>query len=88
VIGVDVRGVFLCSKAVVAHMADHGGGSMVNIASVAGQVAVKRRFAYGASKGAVIVRRTSGTSVSSWRHGTSPRRTSASTSRLRLAPSR
>jgi len=35
-------------------MADHGGGSIVNIASVAGQVAVKRRFAYGASKGAVI----------------------------------
>jgi 2-keto-3-deoxy-L-fuconate dehydrogenase len=54
VIGVNVRGVFLCSKAAAAHMADHGGGSIVNIASVAGQVAVKRRFAYGASKGAVI----------------------------------
>ena len=30
------------------------GGSIVNIASVAGQVAVPRRFAYGTTKGAVI----------------------------------
>lgn len=51
---VNVKGVFLCSRAAVAHMVEHGGGSVVNIASVAGQVAVSRRFAYGASKGAVI----------------------------------
>jgi NAD(P)-dependent dehydrogenase (short-subunit alcohol dehydrogenase family) len=51
---VNAKGVFLCSKAAVAHMVEHGGGTIVNIASVAGQVAVGRRFAYGASKGAVI----------------------------------
>ena len=51
---VNARGVFLCSKAAVAHMVAHGGGVIVNMASVAGMVAVGRRFAYGASKGAVI----------------------------------
>jgi NAD(P)-dependent dehydrogenase (short-subunit alcohol dehydrogenase family) len=33
---------------------DPKGGAIVNIASIAGQVAVPRRFAYGATKGAVI----------------------------------
>ncbi len=51
---VNAKGVFLCSRAAVTHMVEHGGGVIVNIASVAGQVAVSRRFAYGASKGAVI----------------------------------
>jgi NAD(P)-dependent dehydrogenase (short-subunit alcohol dehydrogenase family) len=51
---VNVKGVFLCSRAALRHMVEHGGGVIVNIASVAGQVAVSRRFAYGASKGAVI----------------------------------
>ena len=53
VMAVNVTGVFLCARAVVRHMADHG-GVIVNIASVAGIVGVARRFAYGASKGAVI----------------------------------
>jgi len=51
---VNVTGVFLCSKTAIGHMAAHGGGAVVNIASVAGQVGIGRRFAYGASKGAVI----------------------------------
>ena len=51
---VNAKGVFLCSRAAARHMVEHGGGTIVNIASVAGQVAVSRRFAYGASKGAVI----------------------------------
>lgn len=51
---VNVRGVFLCAKAAGAHMVAHGGGAVVNMASVAGIVGVGRRFAYGASKGAVI----------------------------------
>jgi 2-keto-3-deoxy-L-fuconate dehydrogenase len=54
VMAVNVRGVFLCSRAAVAHMVEHGGGAIVNMASVAGMVGVSRRFAYGASKGAVI----------------------------------
>ncbi|HLZ60624.1 MAG TPA: glucose 1-dehydrogenase [Ktedonosporobacter sp.] len=56
VMGVNVRGVFLCSKYGVAQMVAQQpqGGILVNIASVAGLIAVERRFAYGASKGAVI----------------------------------
>lgn len=56
VMSVNARGVFLCSKYAVAHMVEQHpqGGVLVNIASVAGQIAVDRRFPYGASKGAVI----------------------------------
>lgn len=53
---VNMRGVFLCSKYAVAQMVAQQpqGGVLVNIASVAGLIAVDRRFPYGASKGAVI----------------------------------
>jgi len=51
---VNVRGVFVCSKAAVSWMVENGGGAVVNIASVAGRVGLVRRFAYGATKGAVI----------------------------------
>ena len=56
VMGVNARGVFLCTKAGVAQMLaqEPHGGSIVNIASVAGMIAVDRRFPYSASKGAVI----------------------------------
>lgn len=56
VMAVNTRGVFLCSKYAVAQMIEQTpqGGVLVNIASVAGLIAVDRRFPYGASKGAVI----------------------------------
>ncbi len=55
-IDVNVHGVYNCSHAAVDQMLkqDPPGGVIVNIASVAGQVAVGRRFAYGTTKGAVI----------------------------------
>ncbi len=55
-ISVNVYGVYNCSFAAVTQMLaqDPKGGSIVNIASIAGQVAVPRRFAYGTTKGAVI----------------------------------
>ncbi len=55
-IDVNVHGVYNCSHAAVDQMLkqDPTGGVIVNIASVAGQVAVGRRFAYGTTKGAVI----------------------------------
>jgi NAD(P)-dependent dehydrogenase (short-subunit alcohol dehydrogenase family) len=55
-IDVNVHGVYNCSQAAVNQMLkqDPQGGVIVNIASVAGQVAVGRRFAYGTTKGAVI----------------------------------
>jgi 2-keto-3-deoxy-L-fuconate dehydrogenase len=56
VMSVNTRGVFLCSKYAITHMLAQApqGGVLVNIASVAGLIAVDRRFPYGASKGAVI----------------------------------
>ncbi len=56
VMNVNARGVFLCSKYAVEQMlAQHPqGGVLVNIASVAGMVAIDRRLPYSASKGAVI----------------------------------
>lgn len=55
-IAVNVYGVYNCAQAAVNQMLkqEPKGGAIVNIASIAGQVAVARRFAYGATKGAVI----------------------------------
>lgn len=55
-IAVNVNGVYNCSHVGVRQMLDQNpkGGAVINIASIAGQVAVSRRFAYGTTKGAVI----------------------------------
>lgn len=55
VMAVNVKSVFLCSKAVIPHMAARGGGRIINVASVSGLVASRGRAAYCASKGAVIM---------------------------------
>jgi len=54
VFAVNSRGTFLCCKYAIPRMVDAGGGSIVNMASVAGLVGLKNRAAYCASKGAVI----------------------------------
>jgi len=51
---VNVRGVFLCSRAAVEIMLAHGGGVIVNMASIASLVGVADRFAYSMTKGAVL----------------------------------
>lgn len=53
---VNVNGVYNCSHVGVKQMLgqEPKGGVVINIASIAGQVAVSRRFAYGTTKGAVI----------------------------------
>ncbi|MDQ3259320.1 MAG: SDR family oxidoreductase [Burkholderiales bacterium] len=51
----NVRSMFYTIKAFLPRMLEAGGGSIVNIASVASNVkGVPNRFAYGASKAAVI----------------------------------
>jgi NAD(P)-dependent dehydrogenase (short-subunit alcohol dehydrogenase family) len=56
VMGVDAKGVFLCTKHAVPYMKQSGGGSIVNISSVYGIVGgmdVPPPFLYHAAKGAV-----------------------------------
>jgi len=52
--GVNVRGTFLCSRAVIPGMRANGGGAIVTVASQLGIVAAPASAAYCASKGAVI----------------------------------
>ena len=54
VMEVNINGVFLCCRAVVAHMREQGWGRIVNIASVAGKEGNPNASAYSASKAAVI----------------------------------
>src|SRR5438067_4885455 len=51
---VNVRGVYLCSKAAVAVMLRQGRGVILNMASIASLVGVPDRFAYSMTKGAVL----------------------------------
>jgi 3-oxoacyl-[acyl-carrier protein] reductase len=53
-IGVNLKGVFLCSKAVIKPMRAQGGGHIVNISSGAGRKGLKNRAAYCATKFGVI----------------------------------
>jgi len=54
VIDVNINGVFLCCREVVAQMRKQGYGRIVNIASVAGKEGNPNASAYSASKAAVI----------------------------------
>jgi len=55
VYAVNVKGVFHCLKAGVRHMiADGKGGAIVNLASIASVHGLADRFAYSATKGAVL----------------------------------
>lgn len=54
VMAINVRGVFLMTRAAVPHMKKRGYGRVVSMASVAGLEALPERAAYCASKAAVI----------------------------------
>jgi meso-butanediol dehydrogenase / (S,S)-butanediol dehydrogenase / diacetyl reductase len=53
-LAVDLKGVFLGCKYAIPPMIAHGGGVIVNTASVAGQVGVLNRAAYCAAKAGVV----------------------------------
>ena len=55
ILGVNLRGVFLVSKHAVRHMMAHGGGAIVNTASVNALVGDADAAAYCASKGGVAL---------------------------------
>jgi 2-keto-3-deoxy-L-fuconate dehydrogenase len=51
---VNVKGVFLCTKAALPPMLEQGGGVILNLASIASFIALEDRFAYSMTKGAVL----------------------------------
>ena len=54
IFAVNVNGAFLCSKAVTDRMIANGGGCIINISSIWGEVGASCETAYSASKGALI----------------------------------
>ncbi len=54
VVGVNLRGTFLCSRALIGPMLERGWGRVVNIASQLGQIGGEEVAHYCASKGGVI----------------------------------
>ncbi|MGA9800342.1 MAG: SDR family oxidoreductase [Terriglobales bacterium] len=52
---INVRGLWLFSRAVLPHLRQAGGGSIINVASVLGINGTRNRAAYAASKGAVVL---------------------------------
>ena len=52
-VNLNLRSVFLASQAAAKHMAKQGGGSIINISSVGGQVPDISQVAYGTSKAAI-----------------------------------
>jgi NAD(P)-dependent dehydrogenase (short-subunit alcohol dehydrogenase family) len=65
---VNVKGVFLMSRAVLPTMVAQGGGAIVNLSSITGVVGLPIRPAYSASKGAVAIL-TKQMAVDFGRHG-------------------
>ncbi|UFJ41392.1 glucose 1-dehydrogenase [Brevibacillus humidisoli] len=54
VVNVNIKGVFLVSKAVLPHMMARRTGSIINMSSCIAEIGLQRRAVYSASKGAVL----------------------------------
>lgn len=54
VFDVNLKGTLICTKAVIHHMIEKGGGKIVNVGSIAGVVGIKKMVDYSAAKGGVI----------------------------------
>lgn len=52
-VNMNLRSVFIASQAAAKHMVKNGGGSIINISSVGGQVPDISQVAYGTSKAAI-----------------------------------
>jgi NAD(P)-dependent dehydrogenase (short-subunit alcohol dehydrogenase family) len=55
VVDTNLKGVFFCSQAVAREMIPQGSGSIINLASTMGVVALENRATYCASKGGVVL---------------------------------
>lgn len=54
VMQINAKGTFLCLKQIIPLMLKAGGGSILNVASIGSKLGIADRFAYSASKGAVL----------------------------------
>ncbi|WP_370331059.1 SDR family oxidoreductase [Mycolicibacterium hippocampi] len=54
VLGINLRGAWLCTKHAAPRMAERGGGAIVNMSSLGGLVAAGGTAAYGMSKAGII----------------------------------
>ena len=67
VMEVNLTGPFLCSRAVLPHMKDRGFGRVIHISSILGQVGLRDRSPYAASKGGVLLlTRTQALELAPW----------------------
>jgi len=55
VMGVNLKGTFLACKHALVSMLEHGGGSIINIASIEGVQGTEGGSSYNASKGGVVL---------------------------------
>ena len=55
IININLKGMFILAKKVIPKMISNGGGSIINIASILGSVAIPEASAYNSSKGGVIM---------------------------------
>lgn len=51
---VNIKGVYNCLRGAIGKMKEQGGGTILNLASVASKLGIQDRFAYSMSKGAVL----------------------------------
>lgn len=51
---VNIKGMFICTKAALPKLIQDGGGSVLNMASVAATIGIPDRFAYSMTKGAAL----------------------------------
>jgi NAD(P)-dependent dehydrogenase (short-subunit alcohol dehydrogenase family) len=54
ILQVNLKGTFICTHAVLRHMAKQGRGKIINLGSVAGVSGLPKMVDYSASKGAII----------------------------------
>ena len=54
IVGVDLNGLFLVSRAAIRPMLEHGGGRVINIASVVGLVPLRLQSPFVAAKAGVV----------------------------------
>jgi NAD(P)-dependent dehydrogenase (short-subunit alcohol dehydrogenase family) len=53
-VDIDLKGAFLCARAVVPEMIKQGGGKIINVASIAAMIGMPNMSAYCASKGGMV----------------------------------